>query len=136
VFKRAEDFDEISKAARFLGIEAPNLGKLTALSTNDTGFEVILIPIPPCNPWLLDEAVRTYERITDVPVKIRRLEQDWVWRSPDRVARQRDIESYLIRLAETNILFSGWSKNPRPKGGALGKGLYKRPKPSPQRGLG
>lgn len=108
VLKRAEDSEEISKAARFLGIEAPTLEKLTVLSTNDTGFEVILIPIPPCNPWLLDEVARTYEGITDVPVKIRRLEQDWVWRSPDRVARQRDIESNLIRLAETNIVFTGW----------------------------
>lgn len=111
VFKRAEDCDEISKAARFLGIAAPNLGRFTVLSTNDTGFEVILIPIAPCNPWLLDEVVRTYEGITGVPVKIRRLDQNWVWRSPDRFARQRDIENILIRLAKTNIVFTGWDRN-------------------------
>jgi len=111
VLKNAEQFDEISKAAGFLGVEAPTLEKLPLLSTNDTGFEVVLIPIPPCNPWLLDEAARIYERITDVPVKIRRLDQGWAWGMPDRIARQRDLEGILTRVAKTNVNFSGWNQD-------------------------
>lgn len=111
VLKSAEQFDQISKAANFLRVEVPSLGKISPLSTNDTGFEVVLIPIAPCNPWLLGEVASTYERITDVPVKIRRLDQEWVWGSPDRVARQRDIEGILIRLAKKNIVFTGWDKD-------------------------
>jgi predicted Zn-dependent protease len=111
VFKSAEDQGQITKAARFLGVEAPTLEKIPPLSTNDTGFEVVLIPIAPCNPWLLDEVAATFQRITDVTVKIRRLDQEWTWRSPDRMARQRDFESALVRLAKKNIDFSGWDQN-------------------------
>jgi predicted Zn-dependent protease len=111
VFKSAEESDQISQAANFIGAEAPTLEKITPLSTNDTGFEVILIPISPCNPWLLGEVASTYQRITDVPVMIRRLDQEWTWRSPDRIARQRDFESALVRLAKKNLDFSGWDRN-------------------------
>ena len=111
VLKSAEQLDQISNAAGFLGVEAPTLEKIASLSTNDTGFEVVLIPIAPCNPWLLGEVASTYERITDVPVKIRRLDQEWTWGTPDRVARQRDIESILIRLAKKNIVFTGWDRD-------------------------
>jgi predicted Zn-dependent protease len=111
VLKSAEQPDEISQAASFLGLAAPTLEKMPLLSTNDTGFEVVLIPIPPCNPWLLDEAARTYERITDVPVKVRRLDQQWVWGAPDRMARQRELEGILVRSAKTNLNFSGWNQD-------------------------
>ena len=111
VLKSAEQFDQISKAASFLGVESPSLEKIAPLSTNDTGFEVVLIPIAPCNPWLPGEVASAYERITDVPVKIRRLDQEWVWGTPDRVARQRDMEGILIRLAKKNIIFTGWDKD-------------------------
>ena len=111
VFKNAEDFDEISKAARFLGIPQPHLDKFAPMATNDTGLEVILIPIAPCNPWLLDDVARTYENITGVPVKIRRLDEEWKWNPSDRIFRQRDIEGALIRLAKTNIVFTGWNKD-------------------------
>jgi len=77
VFKNAENRDQIGRAAKFLVLEPPNLDAIPLLSTNDTGLEVVLIPLPPCNPWLLDEAARMYERITDVPVKIRRLDSEW-----------------------------------------------------------
>lgn len=111
VFKSAEDPGQISQAANFLGVEVPTLEKITLLSTNDTGLEVILIPISPCNPWLLGEVASTYERITGVPVKIRHLAQEWTWHSPDRIARQRDFESALVRLAKKNLDFSGWDRS-------------------------
>lgn len=109
VFKNAETRDQTTRAAKILGIEPPNLGDIPLLSTNDTGLVVVLIPLPPCNPWLLDEAAKIYERITDVPVRIRRLDNEWTWGTPDRVARQRDIEGLLVRLAKQNINFNGWA---------------------------
>ena len=109
VFKNAENRDQINRAAKFLGIELPNTDAVPRLSAKDGGLEVILIPLPPCNPWFLDEAAKVYERITDVPVKIRRLDSEWTWEQPDRIARQRELEGILVRLAKQNINFSGWT---------------------------
>lgn len=109
VFKNAENRDQINRAAKFLGLEPPNPDNIPLLSTNDAGLEVVLIPLAPCNPWLLDEAAKLYQRITEVPVKIRRLDSEWTWGPPDRIARQRDIEGILVRLAKQNINFNGWT---------------------------
>lgn len=111
VFKNAENPDQINRAAKFLGIELPNSEAIPLLSTNDTGMEIVLIPLPPCSPWLLDETARVYERITDVPVKIRRLDSGWTWGQPDRIARQRDLEGILVRLEKQNIDFNGWTRD-------------------------
>src|SRR5262249_47784545 len=111
VFKNAEEADQITEAARILKIDPPDTNAIPLLSTNDTGLEVVLIPLAPCNPWLLDDAARLYERITDVPVKIRRLDKEWAWGTPDRIARQRDIESILVRLTKRNINFSSWNRD-------------------------
>jgi predicted Zn-dependent protease len=109
VVKNAEDQVQISRAAGFIGIEPPALDKFPLLSTNDTGMEVILIPLPPCNAWLLDDAAKVFERITDVPVRIRRLQGQWSWGAPDRIARQRYLEGFLVRQAKQNIDFKGWN---------------------------
>ena len=47
VFKSAEDSGQISRAASFIGAEPPTSDKIPLLSTNETGLELILIPIPP-----------------------------------------------------------------------------------------
>ncbi|MDB6058816.1 MAG: hypothetical protein JWO95_2660, partial [Verrucomicrobiales bacterium] len=71
VLKNAELQDQISRAAGFLGVKPPTMDDIPLLSTNDTGLVVVLIPLPPCNPWLLEEAAKVYERITDIPVRFR-----------------------------------------------------------------
>ena len=111
VFKNAEDPAQISRAARFLGIEQPSTETVPVLSTNEAGLEVVLIPLPPCNPWLLEEAAKMYQRITDVPVKVRRLDKQWTWGAADRMARQRDLEGLLVRLAKQNINFENWTRD-------------------------
>jgi predicted Zn-dependent protease len=110
VFKNAEDQDQVLKAAQFLGIEPRTIDAFPPLETNETGLQVILIPLPPSNPWLLDESAKVFERITEVPVKIRRLSEVWSWGTPERIFRQRDIQGILVRLAKENIEFTGWSK--------------------------
>ena len=111
VLKNAEDQSQISKAGSFLGVDPQTLEKFPVLSTNDTGLKVILIPIPPCNPWLLEEVASTFQGMTDVPVLIRRLNREWTWGAPDRIARQRQVEGILVQLAKTNINFTGWNQD-------------------------
>ncbi|HYG21134.1 MAG TPA: hypothetical protein VEH04_00020 [Verrucomicrobiae bacterium] len=111
VFKNAEDPSQISKAGSFLGVETPTLDKIPVLSTNDTGLTVVLLPIAPCSPWLLEEVASTYQRMTEVPVVVRRLDSEWRWGSPDRIARQRQVEGILVQLAKTNINFGGWNQD-------------------------
>jgi len=110
VFKNAEDRKLIDRAAKVLQIPPATLDSIPFLEKNETGLQVVLIPLPPCNPWLLEEAARTYEKITDVPVKIRRLREVWWFAAPDRVHRQRDIQRVLITLRGETINFAGWDR--------------------------
>ncbi len=110
VFHNAEDQIQILKAAQFMGIEPRTIDAFPPLATNETGLQVILIPLSPCNPWLLDDVAKLYERITEVPVKIRQLNEVWSWNTPERISRQRDIQGILVRLARQYIDFTGWSK--------------------------
>jgi predicted Zn-dependent protease len=110
VLKNAEDRNLINKAAKYLGIEIKSLETIPVLDRNETGLQLILIPLPPCNPWLLEESAKTYEKITGVPVKIRRMKEDWKWKKPDRIFGQRTAQRILIRSRKENIDFSGWNK--------------------------
>lgn len=111
VFKNAEAPDQIAKAASFIGAEPRNLDLLSSLATNETGLQVILIPLPPCNPWLLDETAKVYERITGVPVTIKRLNEAWSWGAPERISRQREIQGILVQLTRENLDFTNWNKD-------------------------
>lgn len=110
VLKNAEAIDQISKAAAFLGAESRAIERATPLASNETGLQLILIPLTPCNPWLLDEAAQLYEQITNIPARIRRLNEVWSWDVPERVSRQRDIQGILIRLRKQNIDFTNWDR--------------------------
>jgi predicted Zn-dependent protease len=111
VFKNAENPDQISRAAKFLGIPPPDTASIPALNANDTGLQVILIPLPPCNPWLLDDVAKVYERITDVPVKIRQLDQKWTWGAPERIAYQREVERILVQINKQTLSFTNWNRD-------------------------
>ena len=111
VLKNAEDQGQIVQAAHFMGIKPQTIDSFPPLATNETGLQVILIPLHPCNPWLLDEAAKVFERITEVPVKIRQLNETWYWGIPERISRQRDIQGILVKLARENIDFTDWSKD-------------------------
>jgi predicted Zn-dependent protease len=111
VFKNAEDEDQILTAAHFMGIEPQTIDAFPPLATNETGLQVILIPLSPCNPWLLKESAKVFERISEIPVKIRRLDEPWSWNVPERISQQRHIQSILVRLTKQNIDFTGWTKD-------------------------
>ena len=111
VFKNAETPDQIAKAASFIGAEPRTIDGLAPLATNETGLEVILIPLPPCNPWLLDEVAKVYERITEIPVKTRRLKEGWSWGAPERISQQRYVQGLLVSLSRQDIDFTNWTKD-------------------------
>lgn len=109
VFNNAEADEEITKAADFLGSEKPAYESFEVLDQGERGLQVILIPLPPCNLWVLEEVAKVFEGMTDIPVRIRRLPQKWIWGAPERVYRQRDIQKMLVRMKEAHIDFTGWS---------------------------
>ena len=111
VFKNAEDSKFIEQVAKYLKKDLANLNSIPLLSENETGLQLILIPLPPCNPWFLDEAAATFRRITDVPVKIRRIKENWLWTHPERIARQRMIQEMLVKMKGNNINFTSWTKD-------------------------
>jgi predicted Zn-dependent protease len=110
VFKNAETPELINHAAEFLGKQIPSFSDIPALDEKETGLQLILLPLPPCNLQLLNEAADCFERITGISVKIRRLEGVWEWETPDRIAFQRDCQSWLVRIKGRNIDFSNWTK--------------------------
>lgn len=110
VYKNAENPEHIDKAVKYLGIQVATFESIPLLEKNETGLQLILIPLPPCNLWLLEDAAKTYEKITGVPVKIRRLKEEWRFTAPDRVYSQRNIQSILVKQKGENIDFAGWNK--------------------------
>jgi predicted Zn-dependent protease len=110
VFRNAEDHELIDKAAKYLGMKPRTLDSIPLLDKNETGLQLILIPLWPCNAWFLEDAAATYQQITGIPVKIRRLDEQWSLGTPDRIYSQRMIQSMLVKINGGDIDFDGWNK--------------------------
>jgi predicted Zn-dependent protease len=110
VRKNAESSEQISKAIDFMKEEPRSISLISPLKSNEKGLQLILIPLAPCNPWLLDEAAKVYERITEIPVKIRRMDEEWTWGVPERIYQERYIQNILVSLEKKNKDFAGWKK--------------------------
>ena len=111
ILENAEDSELISKAAKFLGTESVSFESIPVLSKNETGLQLILIPLTPCRPWLLEDVSKVYEEMTTIPVKIRRLKEKWNWSAPDRIPHQRLVQKILINIKGENIDFTDWTKD-------------------------
>lgn len=111
VLKNSEDPALISKAAKRLGVQEPKMESLPFISSKEKGLQVILVPLLPCNVKFLQEAAAVYKQITKIPVKIRRLRNDWSLRPPERIFRQRDVQSFLVQAAKRPGDFRGWDKD-------------------------
>ena len=110
VFKNAESRKLIDRAAKVLQKSSANFESIPFLENNLTGLQVVLIPLSPCNPWLLEEAARTFEQIAEIPVKVRRLKELWWFAAPNRVYRQRNIQRALISQRGESIDFADWTR--------------------------
>jgi predicted Zn-dependent protease len=110
IMKGAEDPKLVTGAAKFLGTEVMTLDSLPLLSKDERGFQLILIPLEPCDVSLLEDVSKTYQKITNIPVKIRRIKEGWTWTVPDRISYQRIIQETLIKMKGEDINFKGWTK--------------------------
>jgi hypothetical protein len=107
VFDNAEDPTLITRAADFLGQAQPAPPPI--LSDRETGLQLILIALPPCDLRLLRDAAAIYEKVTGVPVKTARLPAAWEWGTPDRVPEQKLMQTTILELSGPGVDFTGWS---------------------------
>jgi predicted Zn-dependent protease len=59
---------------------------------------------------ILDDIAKTYQKITEIPVKIRRLNEPFRLGAPDRIPYQRIIQEAIISLGGEKVDFKGWNK--------------------------
>jgi len=59
----------------------------------------------------LEEVSEIYQKITNIPVKIRRIKERWKWDEPDRVPYQRTVQEVLVKLKGENINLQIWNKD-------------------------
>jgi predicted Zn-dependent protease len=109
ILKNAEDPKISAKAAKFLNMELMTFDSIPFLSKNE-GLQLILIPLEPCDVSLLEDVSKTYQKITNIPVKVRRLKESWSLNTPDRIPYQRAIQEVLIKMKGEDINFKGWTK--------------------------
>lgn len=109
VWQNAESPALTSRAAHLLGRAEPDAAAVSPLEAGLSGLQVVFIPLAPCDIRLVEEAARIYSASLDVPVKIRRLPDAWLWDRPDRVYRQRDMQSAILQNAHKSVDFTGWT---------------------------
>ena len=109
VERDAEEENLLSASAKILNKDIPSISSYPILGTKDKGLKVILIPLEPCNPWLLDEIATTYEKITTIPVVVRRLPVNWSVPQPSRSAYRPYLEKIASNIWKTKSAFSDWS---------------------------
>lgn len=112
IAKNAEDQKLLDLAAKTLGKRAPSLSDFPLLSAADNGFKVILVPLEPCNPWLLADIAKKYEEITKIPVVIRRLPVEWKAPEAARSSYRPQLEQISANIWKDNSDYKNW---PLPK---------------------
>ncbi|MBJ6724604.1 zinc metalloprotease [Geomesophilobacter sediminis] len=111
ILKNAEDQSIRALAMRFLGQQPLGMESIPYLPKRETGLEVVLVPLGPCDVTLLKDVAKVYEKITEIPVKVRRLKENWKWRTPDRIPYQRSVQESIVKMTEEKIDFQGWTKD-------------------------
>jgi hypothetical protein len=110
VYQHAIERQQVEQAATYLNERHVSLQDFPVLIPGEEGLQLILVPLPPCNPWLLEDVADLFEEITGISTKVRRLKSEWEWDSPDRLSRQRDIQEMLSRNSTEPIDFVEWPK--------------------------
>ena len=110
VFRNAEDPELIDKASRFLKIHLKTINSIPLLERQETGLQLILVPLGSCSILLLEESAKIYEKITGITTKIRCLPEKWCLKTPDRIYFQRRIQERLVKIKKKNFDFTEWTK--------------------------
>lgn len=111
LMRDAEDEDMLNAASKVLDKKTPTIDDYPEMSKKDRGLRVILIPLPPCNPWVLEEASRIYEKMTGIPVSIRKLPVKWEVPEPVRSVYRPQLEQIASRLFPEKTNFAFWSED-------------------------
>jgi hypothetical protein len=82
ILKGAEDPKLVAKAAKLLGTKVMTFDSIPYLTKGERGLQLVLIPLNPCDVTLLEEVSKTYQKITGIPVKIRRIKESWDLAAP------------------------------------------------------
>lgn len=109
VERDAEEEDILNASAEVLNKNNPSLSNYPILQKKDNGLKVILIPLQPCNPWLLEKIADVYEKITDIEVAIRRLPGKWSAPEPSRSAYRPYLEKIASNIWPEKHDFGDWS---------------------------
>jgi len=111
IIRDSENPELVAKATKFLDKKMMTFDSIPFLDKNEMGLQLILIPLTPCDVSLLEEVSEIYQKITNIPVKIRRIKERWKWDEPDRVPYQRTVQEVLVKLKGENINFTDWNKD-------------------------
>lgn len=109
IARDAEEENILNISAKTLNKEIPSISDFPQLSKSDKGLSVILIPLTPCNPWLLRDIAVTYQKITTIPVDIRRIPVAWNPPKPSRSVYRPYLEKIASGILKTQSNFSDWS---------------------------
>lgn len=108
VARDAEEENLLNAAAKILKKDIPAISSYPLLSKKDNGLKVILLPLEPCNPWLIDEIAKNYKKITTIPVVIRKLPINWTVPEPSRSTYRPYLERIASNIWKTKSDFSDW----------------------------
>jgi hypothetical protein len=111
VWDNAEDPRLRARAAKLLGLTETRFESLPVLEPGSKGLQVVLVPLPPCDLRLIEEAARQFSSSFDLPVKIARLPVDWAWQAPEWVYRERELRGTIAQKSGAAVDFGGWSKD-------------------------
>lgn len=111
IIRNSENPELIARATKFLDKKTMTFDSIPFLDKYEMGLQLILIPLAPCDVSLLEEVSETYQKITNIPVKIRRIKERWKWDEPDRVPYQRTVQELFVKLKGENINFTDWNKD-------------------------
>jgi hypothetical protein len=109
VWENAESPELTVRAARVLGRSEPDFAAIPVLQPYMRGLQIVLVPLPPCDARLIEEAGRVLSQTLDVPFIVARLPQEWAWGQPDRLFRQRDIQTLILQKTRKPIDFVEWT---------------------------
>ena len=111
VWDNAEDEKLRARAAKLTGLTEPKFEALPVLEPGWKGLQVVLVPLPPCDIRLIEEAARQFSSSFDLPVKIARLPVDWIWQAPERVYRERELRATIVQKSGGPVDFAGWTRD-------------------------
>lgn len=107
-YDRTEDVELRARAARLIGKQT-DLASLPLLGKGESGLQLVLLPLTPCDLTLVSEAAVICGKILDIPVNLRRMPAPWTFGVPGRIRNKRNIDAFLLKEGDPHANFDGWT---------------------------